>query len=86
VVDPVVAQVAGQLGQRGLGGDHRGVRLLAQPGHQRVDQPDVTLLDVDEDVAVRDDLALDRVERPDRVDLRPGALEVGDDAPELIQV
>ena len=70
-----------QLGEGGLGRHHRGMGFLPQHRNQAIDRAGVTLLDVHEDVAMRNDLALDRVQRTHCVDLGARALQVCDDAP-----
>ena len=86
MVDPVILQKAHQILELCALRDHGHVGLLAQAGQDSLDRLHVAAVYGVEDVAVGNDLALDRVGRSDCVDLRPGTLQVSDDPAQLIQV
>jgi len=85
VVDPVVVEVRGEIGQRRLRRDDRDVRALAQLADEALERRFATARRM-EDVAVRDHVSRDRRRRADSIHLGPGALECGDDGPELVEV
>ena len=63
-----------------------GVRFLPEHRQQLRELTRVTLVRRDEHVPVRNDLGLDRLDRTHGVHLRARALEIGDDATQLVEV